>query len=101
MKTTFKVDDTEYTATISKADKGEEDKHNPYQAVVSGQPGGDVQGRLQVTDEALKVAGEKASTNGSSADDLLAEACGRSLVAELVIRKLRPGFGFVVDYRWL
>ena len=101
MKAIFKVRDTEYTATLSKTEKGEEDKYNPYQVVVSGQLGGDVHGELQVTDEALKLADELAADNGSSTDVLLAEACGRSLAAELVIRKLHLGFSFVVDYRWL
>lgn len=101
MKTTFKVREKEYTVELSKKERTEEDKFNPYAAKVSGQVGGDVQGLIQVTDAAIEMAGEKAASGGGSEGDLLAKACGRSLASEILIRKLKPEFSFVVDYRWL
>lgn len=97
MKSKFTVKDREYEVAIEKKDRGEEDKFNPYGATVSGQPGGNVQGTCQVTDAALEAAQAK----GGNAADHLAEACGKSIASELVIRPLKPDFSFVVDYRWL
>ena len=101
MKSTFSVKDTSYEITLEKKERGEGDKFNPYTARVSGQPGGVVEGTCQITDDALKAADELASSGGTSAGDLLAMACGKSLASELVIRKLQPEFSFVVDHRWL
>ena len=101
MKTTFKVREQEYSVELTKKERAEEDKFNPYAAKVSGQAGGDIQGLMQITDAAIEMASEKASSGGSSEDDVFAKACGRSLASELLIRKLKPEFSFVLDYRWL
>lgn len=97
MKTSFKVRGKAYEAVIEKRERGEGDKHHPYHVTVSGQPGGDVSGTLQLTDSALEAAQKK----GSDSDQALASACGRSITAELVIRKLKPDFSFIVDHRWV
>ena len=101
MKSKFIVKNQEYEVALEKNERGEKDKFNPYSAEVSGQPDGPVQGICQITDAALEAADEKAVAGGASAGDLVAEACGKSIASELVIRKLEPGFSFVVDYRWL
>lgn len=98
MKSTFTVKKQAYELALEKKERGEEDKFNPYSATVSGQPGGTVHGTCQVTDAALEAASDK---GGERAGDLVAEACGKSIASELVIRKLKPDFSFVVDYRWL
>lgn len=101
MKSQFTVHNQQYEVALEKKERGEEDKFNPYGVTVTGQPGGAVEGTCQLTDRAIELAEEKAAAEGVSAGDLLARACGRSLASELVIRKLKPGFSFVVDYRWL
>ena len=101
MRSTFSFKDTDYEVKLEKKEKGEGDKHNPYAATVSGQAGGDVTGTFQLTDDLLKGADERAQGGSGDAGTLLARACGRSIVSELVIRKLKPDFNFVVDYRWL
>ena len=55
---------------------------------------------IRLTDRAVEAAGEKA-TDGVSAADVLAAGCGKSLASEILIRKLKPDFSFVIDYRWL
>ena len=100
MKSKFTVKNQEYELALEKKERGEEDKFNPYGVTVSGQPGGTIQGTCQITDAALEAAMEQAA-GGASAGDLLAEACGRSIASELVLRKLKPDFSFVVDYRWV
>jgi hypothetical protein len=101
MKSKFTVKNQEYELALEKKARGEDDKFNPYSAKVSGQPDGTVAGTCQITDAALEAADKKASASGADAGDLLAEACGKSIASELVIRTLKPDFSFVVDYRWL
>jgi len=101
MKSKFTVKNQEYEVAFEKNERGEDDKFNPYRATVSGPSDGPVQGSCQITDAALEAAEKKAVSGGATAGDLLAEACGKSLASELVIRKLKPDFSFVVDYRWL
>lgn len=101
MKTTFKVRDKQYELSLERREKGEEDKFNPFTVTVSGQAGGPVTGTMQLTDEVLKKAEEETDSSSESAEALLARACARSLAAELVIRKLKPDFSFIVDHRWL
>ncbi len=101
MKSKFTVNNHEYEVVLEKSERGEDDKFNPYRATVSGQPDGPVLGSCQITDAALEMADKKAVSGGATAGDLLAEACGKSIASELVIRKLKPDFSFVVDYRWL
>jgi hypothetical protein len=100
MKSKFTVKKQDYEIALEKGERGEEDKFHPFTATVTGQAGGAVQGICQITDRAIEAAAEKA-TDGACADDVLATACGKSLASELVIRKLKPDFSFVVDYRWL
>ena len=101
MKATFSVQEHEYQIALEKKERAEGDKFNPFGATVTGQPGGAVAGTCQITDSLLEAAGEKAGSGAAAEGDLLAQACGRSLAAELVIRKLKPEFSFVVDHRWL
>ena len=101
MKSKFTVKNQEYEVALEKNERGEDDKFNPYRAMVSGPADGPVQGNCQITDAALEAAEKKAVPGGATTGDLLAEACGKSLASELVIRKLKPDFSFVVDYRWL
>jgi hypothetical protein len=101
MRSTFKVRDREYQVVLEKGERGEGDKFNPFEATVSGQASGPVIGTLQLTDSALEAAEKQASSEGGSADDLLAKACGRSLASEILIRRLEPDFSVVVDHRWL
>ncbi len=101
MKSKFTVNNHEYEVVLEKSERGEDDKFNPYRATVSGQSDGPVQGSCQITDAALEMADKKVVSGGATAGDLLAEACGKSIASELVIRKLKPDFSFVVDYRWL
>ena len=101
MKSKFTVKSHKYEVVLEKSERGEEDKFNPYRATVSGQPDGPVQGTCQITDAALEAADKNATSGEPTAGDRLAEACGKSIASELVIRKLKPDFSFVVDYRWL
>jgi len=101
MKSQFTVHNQQYEVTLEKKERGEDDKFNPYAATVNGQPGGAVEGTCQITDRAIELADDKAASEDASAGDLLASACGRAITSELVIRKLKPGFSFVVDHRWL
>ncbi len=100
MQSKFTVKSHEYEVALEKSERGEEDKFNPYRATVTGQADGPVQGTCQITDAALEAADKSATSGGATTGDLLADACGKSLAAELVIRKLKPDFSFVVDYRW-
>lgn len=101
MKSTFKVRDHEYQVVLEKRERGEGDKFNPYAATVTGQAAGPVSGTLQLTDSALEAASQKAPSEATAAEELLARACGRSLASEVLIRDLKPDFSFVVDHRWL
>lgn len=101
MKTKFKVRDKEYEVVLERRAKGEGDKFEPFAATVSGSGVGPIQGTLQFTPEALEAAQKKATEDGKTMEDLLVHASARSLAAEMVIRKLKPDFSFVVDYRWL
>jgi len=101
MQSKFAVQDTQYEVVLEKKERGEGDKFNPYGATVSGQPSGNVSGTCRITDDALRLAEERTSSEGASSGELLARACGKSLASELVIRKLEPDFSFVVDHRWL
>ena len=101
MKSKFTVKSHEYEVALEKKARGEEDKFNPYRATVTGQSDGPVQGICQITDAALEAADKNATSGGANAGDRLAEACGKSLASELVIRQLKPDFSFVVDYRWV
>lgn len=101
MRTKFTVRDREYEVVLEKRERGEAEKFQPFTATVSGQPGGPVRGTMQFTPEAYEAARKKASEGGTSEDELVARASGRSLASEVLIRKLKPEFSFVVDHRWL
>jgi hypothetical protein len=103
MRSKFKVRDKEYEVVLEKRERAEADKFEPYGATVtvSGQAGGAVKGTLQFTPETIAAAEKQAAGKGESVGDLLARASGRSLAAEVLIRKLKPDFSFVVDHRWL
>ncbi len=101
MRTTFTVRNRTYELVLEKRQPAEGEKNHPYTASVSGQNGSPVRGTLQFTPEALDSGQKMASARGASTDDLLASAGGRALAAEVVVRKLKPDFSFVVDHRWL
>jgi hypothetical protein len=101
MKSKFTVKNQEYEVSLEKKERGEGDKFNPYRATVTGQPGGAIEGTFQITDAALEAAEKKASNGGGDAGEHLAQACGKSLASEILLRKLKPDFSFVIDYRWL
>jgi hypothetical protein len=101
MRASFKVRDREYQADIRPTDKAEDEKFKLYSVAVESQETAPVEGILKLTPGAIEVAGERASKEGGSADEWLARGCARSLAAEVLIRKLRPEFSFVVDHRWI
>jgi hypothetical protein len=101
MRTKFTVRNQEYEVVLEKRERGEADKFQPFTATVSGQSGGPVRGTMQFTPEAYEAAKKTAAERGSSEDELVARASGRSLASEVLIRKLKPEFSFVVDHRWL
>ena len=101
MRTTFTVRNRKYDLVLEKREPGEGEKNHPYTATVSGQNGSPVRGTLQFTAGALDAAPKVAVARGASVDDLLASAGRRALSAEVLIRKLKPDFSFVVDHRWL
>ncbi len=101
MRTTFTVRNKSYELVLEKRELGEGDKNQPYTATVSGQNGSPVRGTLQVTPGALEEAQKMAAAKGVSIEDLLVKAGARSLAAEVLVRKLKPDFSFVVDHRWL
>jgi hypothetical protein len=101
MKTTIEVRGKQYQIELGRPEKPEGEKFNLCPVRVQGQEGGEVRGTLKVTDLARERAKERASREGGNEDDWLARACGRSLAAEVLIRKLQPDFSFLVDHRWL
>jgi hypothetical protein len=101
MRTTFTVRDKKYEVVLEKREPGEGEKNHPYTATVSGPDGSSVRGTLLFTPGALAEAPKIAAAKGSSVDELLASAGARALVAEIVVRKLKPDFSFIVDHRWL
>lgn len=101
MRTTFTVSNKKYELVLEKRQPGEGEKFHPYTATVSGQDGGPIRGTLQFTPGALESGQAMAAGKGVSVDDLLGGAGARALAAEVLIRKLKPEFSFVVDHRWL
>lgn len=101
MTTTFKVRDKEYRLDVSPAERPEGEKFELFRGTLAGQEGGPVSGTFKLTTKSIEQAREKAVREGGSAEQWLAQACGRSLAAEILIRKLNPDFSFVVDHRWL
>jgi hypothetical protein len=100
MRTTFTVRNKKYELSLQKKEPAEGEKNHPYTAVVSGE-NGTVNGTLNFTQGALDAARKMVEEKGASIDDLLVAAGGRSLAAEILIRKLKPDFSFIVDHRWL
>jgi hypothetical protein len=101
MTADFQVRDKRYHAEIRPGDKTEDEKFQLYSVAVGGQNAGAVEGTLKVTPQALELAGKRASQEGGSAEDWLARGCAKSLAAEVLIRKLKPQFSFIVDHRWI
>ena len=100
MRTTFTVRNQKYELSLEKREPAEGEKNHPHTATVSG-PNGTVRGTLNFTQGSLDAAQKMAEAKGPSVDDLLVAAAGRSLAAEVLIRKLKPDFSFIVDHRWL
>jgi hypothetical protein len=97
MRTTFTVRNKKYELSLEKREPAEGEKNHPYAATVTGENGGPVKGTLQFTPAALEAAQKK----GASADEHLAAAGAKSLAAEVLIRKLKADFSFVVDHRFV
>ncbi len=93
--------DRKYELVLEKREPGEGEKNHPFTAAVSGQNGSPVRGTLQYTAGALDAAQKMAAAKGVSVDDLLASAGARALAAEVLVRKLKADFSFIVDHRWL
>jgi hypothetical protein len=100
MKASFKVREEEYQVDIRPADTKDE-KFVLYSVAVGGQGEHSVDGILKLTPRAIEVADERATKEGGSAEEFLARGFARSLAAEVLIRKLKPEFSFVVDHRWI
>ena len=101
MKTTFDVGSDTYEADIAHVGKPEGEKFDIYEATVQGPERSSVQGTLKLTETALALADEKAKDESETAEEWIARGCARSLASEILIRKLRPEFSFVVDHRWI
>jgi len=101
MRASFQVRDRRYEVEIRPDDKAEDEKFKLYAAAVAGQGEGAVEGTLKLTPQAIQIASERASREGSTAEEWLARGCARSLAAEVLIRKLKPEFSFIVDHRWM
>ena len=101
MRASFQVRNRRYELELSGEGRPEGEKFAIFRATVTGQEGGPVQGTLKLTESALTIAREKASRGGGSAEEWLARGCARSLASEVLIRKLKPDFSFVVDHRWI
>ena len=109
MKASFKVREEEYQADIRPVDSpaspdssaSKDEKFKLYSVAVRGQGEQSVDGLLKLTSRAIEVADEQATKEGGSAEEFLARGCARSLAAEILIRKLKPEFSFVVDHRWI
>ena len=100
MKADFEVRDKRYHAEIRPGDKTEDGKFHLYSVSVGGQNGA-VEGTLKITPQAIELAGERAGKEGGSPEEWLARGCAQSLAAEVLIRKLKPQFSFIVDHRWV
>ncbi len=96
MNLSFVGGGAKWTGTARIAEKGEKDKHQPWDVLVSPDGGDQVEGVFLVTDLAASSAAD-----GGDADERLAQAFGRALTSELQMRRLSSGFRFVVDHRWV
>jgi hypothetical protein len=104
MRTTFTVRNRKYDLVLEKREPGEGEKNHPYTATVSGENGGPVRGTLQFTPGAIEAAQKRATEKGEkgdSVDSLLTSGGAKSLAAEVLIRKLKADFSFIVDHRWV
>jgi hypothetical protein len=100
-KTVFKVRGKVYDAVIHRGEQPEGEKFENYQASVRNPEGTEVKGLLKLTGTATLLAEQKAKEEGGTPEEWVARGCGRSLAAEVLIRKLKPDFSFVVDHRWI
>ena len=100
-KTSFKVRDSAYAVEIHRGERSEGEKFEIYQASVRDPEGVEVKGTLKLTETASLFAEERARAKGGTPEEWVARGCGRSLAAEVLIRKLKPEFSFVVDHRWI
>jgi hypothetical protein len=101
MKTSFVVGDTPYEAHIRRVDKPGGENYEICDASVRSSDEPEVRGRFRLTDTAIAAAEERASREGGSAEEWLVRGCVRSLTSELVIRRLKQDFSFVIDHRWI
>lgn len=100
-KASFTVRDKVYNAVIHRGAQPEGEKFEMYQATVSDPEGIDIKGTLKLTGTATLLAEQRAKEEGGTPEEWVARGCGRSLAAEVLIRKLKPDFTFVVDHRWI
>ena len=101
MRASFEVRDRVYDIEIALGDKPEEDKFEIYRVVLRDAEGAQVNGTLKLTKTAILLAEQKAGDEGGTPEEWLARGCGRSLAAEIVIRRPKPDFSFVIDHRWI
>jgi hypothetical protein len=103
-RTSFTVRMKKYELALEKREAAEGEKYVPYTVTVrvdGSEKNGTVRGTLQFTPAAIEAAQKRSAQKGGSPEDLLAAAAARSLSAEIIVRKLKPDFSFVVDHRWL
>lgn len=100
MQVSFEGRGARWEGAAEITERTETDKHQPWSLkVASGSQ--TVEGTMLVTDLAANAADERAQSTGEDVSSVLARAFSRSLVAELGLRPLAPGFRFVVDHRWV
>jgi len=96
MNLNFNGGESRWTGIAEIAERGEKDKHQPWRATLRPENGEQVEGYFLVTD----LAAEAAEKDGNP-DSRLGTAFSRAIIAELAMRRLKSGFRFVVDHRWV
>lgn len=96
MEVRFEGRGDRWSGSAEKAERGEEDKHQPYAVQVRTEGGETAEGTMLVT----ALAEEKAAESGEG-DTRLGRAFSQALTAELGLRPLKSGFRFIVDHRWV
>ncbi len=93
--------DRVYDIEIAPGERPEGDQFEIYRVALLDADGAQVNGTLKLTKTAILLAEQKAGEEGGTPEEWLARGCGRALAAEIVIRKPKPDFSFVIDHRWI
>ena len=101
MRTSFEVRNRAYDVEIVPGEKTEGDQFEIYQVALRDAEGAQVNGTLKLTATAVLLAEQKAREEGGTLEERLARGCGRSLAAEILIRKPKSDFSLVIDHRWI